>query len=629
MKKSLPILFLFIFCGNALMHAQLNDYYIDDFEGGEKNYFLPYGGYYKTVVDPLNADNKVLMYVRDGNEVYGGLFARAWDDNSIDSVFVGPNTDQYRYGVVRMLKTTLGPTRLKVEKGTGPGVENNPITNPWRVGEWQTFVFDFGVKNQDGKIPDGKYGLVALMPDRSAAQEDSIVTYIDDWYLSQSLPVISFTEQIVGGFQISNRTSSTMMLSWSQLSRALAFDIYVNDELVATRLSDELTYEFLDGDLKNDVVYTFKIIAKDGDDIETVPVEIEGTLRTKKNDWEMINDFEGPKQDYAVWKLTNLGNPVDNPYPDDVNPSAKVMQVKRPIGTGEEYPNGNSYGQVTSQQGYDVATIGYGSSSYHYMHVKMWRPITHGKPQMKVWVEEGGSATQLTVDSLIAMPDQDSIWFNYVFVLDSVGEAMKMVGYAFQPDNAYDDITTAEEARMYYIDDIILCRNEEQNTDISAKVMFNVTDGSNPIQGAAVTFNELYYGTDASGYIEFDDLGAGTYDYLVTMEGYFDVEGSIVVVDGDVTEDVVMEVDNTDIERLPAGISKIYTYGNILYVEIGSGIRATVDIIDITGRSVATCVSDQYMVAGKHSFPTRLDEGIYVIRVRSDNGVVCQKIFVD
>jgi hypothetical protein len=35
------------------------------------------------------------------------------------------------------------------------------------------------------------------------------------------------------------------------------------------------------------------------------------------------------------------------------------------------------------------------------------------------------------------------------------------------------------------------------------------------------------------------------------------------------------------------------------------------------------------MVAGKHSFPTRLDEGIYVIRVRSDNGVVCQKIFVD
>ncbi|MCB2197308.1 MAG: leucine-rich repeat domain-containing protein, partial [Bacteroidetes bacterium] len=74
----------------------------------------------------------------------------------------------------------------------------------------------------------------------------------------------------------------------------------------------------------------------------------------------------------------------------------------------------------------------------------------------------------------------------------------------------------------------------------SYDVTFNVSDGTNPIEGAAVSYNETVQNTDAAGIAVFTDVLVGTSAYTITKTGFHDSNGSIDVVDGDVIENVVI-----------------------------------------------------------------------------------------
>jgi len=77
----------------------------------------------------------------------------------------------------------------------------------------------------------------------------------------------------------------------------------------------------------------------------------------------------------------------------------------------------------------------------------------------------------------------------------------------------------------------------------SYKVNFTVTDGSNPLQGALVSFNGTQVNTDASGIAAFGGVYPATgLAYTVTASGYQDAEGSIDVVDADVNENVSLNL---------------------------------------------------------------------------------------
>jgi len=72
-------------------------------------------------------------------------------------------------------------------------------------------------------------------------------------------------------------------------------------------------------------------------------------------------------------------------------------------------------------------------------------------------------------------------------------------------------------------------------------VTFNVTDGTNPIDGAEIAFNAATSNTDAAGAATFTGvMPAADMAYTITKAGYTEVSGTVSVVDADVTVNETM-----------------------------------------------------------------------------------------
>ena len=69
------------------------------------------------------------------------------------------------------------------------------------------------------------------------------------------------------------------------------------------------------------------------------------------------------------------------------------------------------------------------------------------------------------------------------------------------------------------------------------EVLFQVSDGDNPVEGALISIdgNELTSDADGEASIELDN---GNYDYSVTADGFIDFEGSLTVEGSNITEEV-------------------------------------------------------------------------------------------
>ena len=76
---------------------------------------------------------------------------------------------------------------------------------------------------------------------------------------------------------------------------------------------------------------------------------------------------------------------------------------------------------------------------------------------------------------------------------------------------------------------------------IEHTVTLTVTDGSNPIEGANVNIDDQDILTDATGVVAIE-VPNGDYAYTITYAGYQDLTGSINVSDGDVSENIVMNL---------------------------------------------------------------------------------------
>jgi len=79
---------------------------------------------------------------------------------------------------------------------------------------------------------------------------------------------------------------------------------------------------------------------------------------------------------------------------------------------------------------------------------------------------------------------------------------------------------------------------------VTYTVTFNVIDASsNPIENANVNFNSQNISTDASGQSIFNSVLAGNnLPYTISKTGFFDYNGTLDVVDTDVTEDITMNI---------------------------------------------------------------------------------------
>ena len=118
-------------------------------------------------------------------------------------------------------------------------------------------------------------------------------------------------------------------------------------------------------------------------------------------------------------------------------------------------------------------------------------------------------------------------------------------------------------------------------------VTFNVTSGTEHLEGATVTLNGVSATTDASGTAHFSGIAPGTYSYTVSKEIYKTVEGSITVDKSDITEDVNL-LNTTGLALNAAKTIKMYPNptNGILHLNLGEtgSKQVTVQITNIIGK---------------------------------------------
>ncbi len=153
-------------------------------------------------------------------------------------------------------------------------------------------------------------------------------------------------------------------------------------------------------------------------------------------------------------------------------------------------------------------------------------------------------------------------------------------------------------------------------------VTFNVTDGTNPLEGAVVTFNGSDLTTDATGVVIFTDVAPGTgLAYSVTLDSrYFDDDGTIDV-DGDEVVDVSLAL--TAIEDVLINKVNIYpnpTRGSI-HVE-GMDAGATYELYSINQQKITEGILDGSQI------DLNVKVGIYILRIKNKGETLNYRLIV-
>jgi|GEM_PF-2121055 len=158
--------------------------------------------------------------------------------------------------------------------------------------------------------------------------------------------------------------------------------------------------------------------------------------------------------------------------------------------------------------------------------------------------------------------------------------------------------------------------------------MFTVTFAIHDEEGIAIddavlTFDGITY--DA-GHCVIDEVEEGTYNYVVSREGYHAAEGSVDV-NADMTIEVIMlEDDEVSVSETEPLTLKFYPNPatSILYVEADASI-SEIRMIDMLGQVVySTLVDDKRHEIQVGNFKT----GMYFIQVATDKGVFTHRVQV-
>lgn len=162
------------------------------------------------------------------------------------------------------------------------------------------------------------------------------------------------------------------------------------------------------------------------------------------------------------------------------------------------------------------------------------------------------------------------------------------------------------------------------DTPVTYTVTFIVEDeGDAEIAGAEIAVAGETITTDSNGEatIELED---GVYDYTVTATGYFDETGSITVDGADITETVVMKIDDTFIET-PEDI-KLAVFPNPardkLTIESSHSIKQ-VRLLDINGQIIKNMSTEATSIELKVN---NLQPGLYFIQIQTTDKVYTEQV---
>jgi hypothetical protein len=156
------------------------------------------------------------------------------------------------------------------------------------------------------------------------------------------------------------------------------------------------------------------------------------------------------------------------------------------------------------------------------------------------------------------------------------------------------------------------------------KILFDVTDeDGNLLESAIITLEGTSNPFNNHSFYQMDQ---GVYGYTISLEGYHNVEGEVIVTDQDVFVPVTLVSTSTDINTIVSPSINVFPNPVKTSVTIASdAIIEEVRIYNISGKEVlfqnVEANSAQISVEG-------LSEGLHIVLIRTKNGVSTQKIHI-
>ena len=157
------------------------------------------------------------------------------------------------------------------------------------------------------------------------------------------------------------------------------------------------------------------------------------------------------------------------------------------------------------------------------------------------------------------------------------------------------------------------------------EVTFLVEDqNGNALDNAVITFHGDTY--DAGVY-NFAELEAGIYEYTVSHEGFFSESGQVVIEDEDIVHTVVLNIDDTSIDRLSGDLIQIFPNPASSHINI----RSAGNINEIILTDVRGVVVNRIVVGSEniHIDISHIPAGIYLLRITGADYVKTQKIQIN
>ena len=183
-------------------------------------------------------------------------------------------------------------------------------------------------------------------------------------------------------------------------------------------------------------------------------------------------------------------------------------------------------------------------------------------------------------------------------------------GYSFAPDKY--SFTDVKENKA---------DNNFTATLVALPVTFTITDGTNPITGATVTFNGASYTTNSTGVVVIENVKPGNYPYTIKANGFADKSGNITVSTEKVTT-VIPLSKLTAIDSVNGLNVSVYPnpVNNTLFIELPTDNNiASVHISDVTGKVLyqAMNITDKVLSVDVSEF----NSGILIVKVTNNKGV--------
>jgi len=413
------------------------------------------------------------------------------------------------------------------------------------------------------------------------------------------------------------RTATTIDVIWTPDPLAVSYKVLGLNNLVlatipaATLVAPITTFSKTISGLKPNTEYTFNVSSFDAGGNETPLGMVTMTTRRAGTNYEIIDDFDDPN--LSTWTVSNYGTFTPQEANVLLNGDSSALAGKWAWKTGAKNYAG-------PRIPFEKISVG-PNAKFQYLHVKMYRVVTGtvitAAPELggfSFQADGRSDSTVTTINKKIGYPTNgqfvDGVWHDYTFDLKAMSAANINYFSWYLKMNEFGGGSYLMTTDYYaFIDDIYLSNSGTANNSMIKPVAVTLVAGANgtvPVSGTYLKGSTIT-AVPASGYVidgwsDGKNVISTTASCVIPGAGTLTASFKIVSGINDLFEGGLINVSNGKIEFLKSVIS--------------------VDIYNTVGAMVRT----QNNVSAGSSIS--LNRGIYLVRVKTNQGLKVQKLII-